>query len=463
MMEYGWPSWEQWIRVLTWQDYNTRVVLLGTIALGLSAGLIGSFALLRRRALMGDALAHATLPGTCAAFMWSVASGGNGKSLWLLLLGAATSGLLGVLAVAYIKSTTRLKEDAALGIILSVFFGGGVAMLGICLQMPAGHAAGLDTFIYGKTASMIASDAWLIVMAATACFVVSLLLFKELQLLAFDSEFAGSRGYPVFGLDLILMLLVVIVTIVGLQAVGLVLMIALLVIPAAAARFWTESLKPMALTASLVGALSCWGGTSFSALFPKLPSGAMIVLCSSAAFLFSLFLGYRRGVALRWIRRYQFNRKIDSSHLLRGLYELSEKSEQCPAEATATGTPATEFETLLNLRSWSRLRLWRTLRQAIRSGLVYSPQPLTFRLTTAGQTTGRKLVREHRLWELYLITHADIAPSRVDRDADAIEHVLEPSMIEELELLLAEQVGGPNQLPPNPHAFGSTTDSPPSN
>ena len=158
----NWPDWAQWRRVLLLRDYNTQVVMLGTSLLGLAAGLVGSFTLLRRRALMGDALSHATLPGVGLAFLFAPALGLEGKSLPVLLVGAAISGIAGVASILYVRNMTRLKEDAALGIVLSVYFGAGIAILTVIQQLPDGHAAGLESFIYGKTASMIASDAMLI-------------------------------------------------------------------------------------------------------------------------------------------------------------------------------------------------------------------------------------------------------------------------------------------------------------
>ncbi len=248
-----WPEWSQWKRVVLLRDYNTRVVMLGTMLLGLAAGMVGSFTLLRRRALMGDALSHATLPGVGLAFLIAPWFGLEGKSLPVLLTGAALSGIAGVASILYVRNLTRLKEDAALGIVLSVFFGAGIAILTLIQQLPTGHAAGLESFIYGKTASMIASDAALIAWSGLLSVIVIGVLFKELTLLCFDEGFAGSRGYPVLLLDLVLMSLVVIVTIIGLQAVGLVLVIALLVIPAAAARFWTQDLKRMTLISAGIG------------------------------------------------------------------------------------------------------------------------------------------------------------------------------------------------------------------
>lgn len=445
-----WPSWNTWQRVLRLEDYNTRVVVAGTTLLGLAAGTIGSFTLLRKRALMGDALSHATLPGIALAFIVATTLGYDEKSLLVLLGGAAASGVLGMASILLIRNLTRLKEDAALGIVLSVFFGGGVALLGVVQQMSSGHAAGLESFIYGKTASMVADDAWLIGCAGGGSALVALLLFKELRLLCFDEAFAGSRGFPVIFLDLVLMALVVVVTIIGLQAVGLILMIALLVIPAAAARFWTERMTWMTVLAAGIGAVSCMIGSAMSAIFPRLPSGAMIVLVSAAMFLTSMIFGRSRGVLVRAFRRRALKQKIDRQHLLRALYEILEARGQLKHEPE-DGSAAIELADVLATRSWSAPRLRRAIRRAARDSLVVWGRDGTLRLTTAGFARAAQLVREHRLWEMYLITHADVAPSRVDRDADAIEHVLDAAMIAELQALV-EGDGTRGGIPLSPHA-----------
>ncbi|MCA9049681.1 MAG: metal ABC transporter permease [Planctomycetaceae bacterium] len=449
---------EQLRHVVQLEQYNTRVVIPGVTALGCCAGLVGSFTLLRRRALMGDALSHATLPGIALAFILVTLAGGDGKSLPVLLLGATLSGLLGVAAILLIRNLTRLKEDAALGIVLSVFFGAGVALLGVAQQMPAGHAAGLESFIYGKTASMKADDARLIMFAAAGSFLVCVMLFKELKLLCFDEGFAGSEGYPLLLLDLVLMSLVVVTSIVGLQAVGLVLVIALLVIPAAAARFWTAAMWKTAAIASLIGGLGGLIGAVVSAVFERLPSGAMIVLVCAAMFLLSLLFGTHRGVVVRQWRRMALNRSIDHQHLLRAIYELSEaaaasrrsgNSEQGVAGANdVREPPAVLVADLVNMRSWSLRRLQRQIRRSHRAGWIV-PSGDSVRLTAGGAKEAARLTRQHRLWELYLITHADVAAATVDRDADSLEHVLEPEIVAELESLLDH--GDDVRPPVSPH------------
>ena len=433
-------GWETWRRVLLLEDYNTRVVVLGTTMLGMAAGIIGSFTLLRKRALMGDALSHATLPGIGLAFLIATQLGWNGKALPILLLGAAATGTLGMACILVIRSATRIKEDAALGIVLSVFFGIGVSILGL-IQQPSqpGHAAGLEAFIYGKAASMTADDAWLISVVSVVTVVVSGLLFKEFKLLCFDDDFAGSLGYPVVILDSMMMGLVILVTIVGLQAAGLVLMIALLVIPAAAARFWTADMRRMAVISAGFGAASGMLGAGSSAILPDLPSGAMIVLVAAAFFLGSLIGGWERGIAIRQLRRRQARRRIDLQHLLRAAYEVLETRGQLEFPPGHRVSSPIEFDMLWKRRSWSQPRLMRQIRRANQQGLCQLDSRDRLRLTNQGFREAERLVREHRLWELYLITHADVATSKVDREADTIEHVLDPELIAELETLLEQR------------------------
>ncbi|MCA9062381.1 MAG: metal ABC transporter permease [Planctomycetaceae bacterium] len=447
------PDAQQWTRVLTLQDYNTRVVVLGVMLLGAASGAVGCFTLLRRRALMGDALAHATLPGVCGAFLLAPALGIAPRSPVLLLCGATVSGVIGVMGILFIRRLPRLREDAALCIVLSVFFGIGVTLLGVIQDSPNGHAAGLEAFIYGKTASMRAVDAWMIAVAGAAAVVTILLLLKELTLLCFDEGFAGADGFPVTMLDSVLMSLVVVVTIVGLQAVGLVLMIALLVIPAAAARFWTHDLRHTLLASAGIGGLSGYLGATVSALFRNLPSGATIVLVASLLFLLSMLAGLERGALIRLYRRVRLHRSIDRQHLLRGMFEIME-SRGVSNVHSPSGTQVSRAE-LLNLRSWSAARLKQQIARSVRDGEVAPAGTAHVILTEAGFQEAQRLVREHRLWELYLILHADVAPAQVDREADAIEHVLDPLMIQQLEELLEER-GIQEGLAASPHPLEPT-------
>lgn len=442
-------EWSDIINVLLLRDYNTRLVVVCTILLGCACGLMGGFLLLSKRSLMGDTLSHATLPGVGIAFMLSVALGMTGKSLPILLLGAALSGIVGCMAVLFIRNHSRIKDDAAMGIVLSVFFGAGVAVLGVAQSIPEGSAAGLESFIYGKTASMVKEDFRILIGATGAVLLLSVLFFKEFRLLCFDENFAAAQGWPVRWLDALLLALVTLVTVAGLQAVGLILIIAFLITPAAAARFWTERLDNMLILSAVIGALSGWLGASISAFFPRMPAGALIVLVAAVCFLFSMLFGSARGVLVRFIRHERLKRKVGRQHLLRALYEIIEAAADDLQELSPR---AVAFRQVRGRRTWTDARLKRYIRQAYQDGLIRKPEGESIQLTDVGFTEAAKVTRNHRLWEIYLIEYADVATSRVDRDADTVEHILGERMVATLEakLMQLREAGSPG-VPASPH------------
>jgi manganese/zinc/iron transport system permease protein len=436
--------------VLLLRNYNTRLVVVCTLLLGCASGLMGGFLLLRKRSLMGDTLSHATLPGVCLAFFISVLLGGQGKSLPLLLLGATLSGLLGCATVLFIRNRSRIKDDAAMGIVLSVFFGAGVALLTMVTKMPDGAAAGLESFIYGKTASMILSDFRLLVGVTGSVLLLSTLLFKEFRLLCFDETYASAQGWPVKRLDGLLLGLVTAVTVVGLQAVGLILIIAFLITPAAAARFWTDRLDQMLFLSALIGGVSGWLGASLSALTPNMPAGALIVLVAALFFLFSMFFGFERGVLVRLMHQLKLKKSVGRQHLLRALYEILEADGDHLDEVNIRAVP---FRQVRGRRTWSDRHLRRYLRDAYNEGLIDTlSQKDSILLTEAGLAAAAQVTRNHRLWELYLIEYADVATSRVDRDADAVEHVLGEQLVAQLEAKLIKlHAASRLDVPASPH------------
>jgi manganese/zinc/iron transport system permease protein len=409
---------------------------------------MGGFLLLRKRSLMGDTLSHATLPGVGLSFMLAVALGGDGKSLPILLAGAAITGVIGCAAVLFIREQTRIKDDAAMGIVLSVFFGAGVAILGVIQTMPEGSAAGLESFIYGKTASMVMSDFQILVLVTVCVITCSLLLFKEFRLLCFDENFAAVLGWPVKFLDILLLALITAVTVAGLQAVGLILIIAFLITPAAAARFWTNQLDRMLMLSALIGAASGWIGASLSAFFPRLPAGAVIVLVAALFFVVSMLIGTERGVMIRILRQSQLEKRMGRQHLLRALYEILEGG-RVTEELNIRTVP---FRQIRGRRTWSDRQLRDYIRRAYNEGLVEAPNKAdSILLTETGLVEAKQVTRNHRLWEIYLIEYADVATSRVDRDADMVEHILGDKMVTRLEnKLQAYRIAG-SLVPQSPH------------
>ena len=270
---------------------QTIIVLAGTLLLGIASGMVGTFAVLRRRALAGDVVAHSALPGLCLAFLLF-----HSRSILVLLSGALISGLLGAVCVSLLKRYTRLRDDAVQGTILSVFYGGGIALTrSIQDRYPNEPGADLESFIIGRAATMVKEDVLQIGVVVLVTALIVIVLFKELKLLSFDEQFCRVQGWPATGLDVLLMLLTAITVVVGLPAVGVVLTAALLIIPAAAARFWTDRLSIMMSIACVVGGVSGITGTLLSARFNGLPTGPLIVLTSTLAFVLSWIFAPHRG------------------------------------------------------------------------------------------------------------------------------------------------------------------------
>lgn len=398
--------------------FNTSVVVVGTTLLGIAAGVIGTFAMLRKRSLMSDVLAHATLPGIALAFIVVTMLGGQGRSMSALLVGAAITGILGVLAVQGLVRATRLSEDAAMGVVLSTFFGAGVVLLSIVQAMQTGNQGGLKSFIYGQTAAMHVRDAMLMGGIALIAVLAAALLLKEFTIVCFNEEFARVGGWPVTIIDLVIMALVVLVTVAGLQAVGLILVVAMLIVPTAAARFWTDRLRVMVVLAAVIGGMSGYIGSVASALLPRSPAGAVIVLVAGALFFVSMLAAPSRGIVAALVRRVRLNLRVAREHLLRALHEDGAGGETM-AQLTRRGVART---VVLRLVLAGMVRKGMLLRRGDR-----------WMLTPAGEVEGARLTRNHRLWEQYLVRYAHVAASHVDWSADAVEHVLSPELVRELE------------------------------
>jgi manganese/zinc/iron transport system permease protein len=433
--------------------YNTRIVLLGTTILGISGGVVGVFMLLRKRSLVGDVVGHASLPGITIAFLvMESLQPGTGRTLSGLLIGATVSALAGVLCTLLIVNYSRIKEDAALAIVLSIFYGLGISLFTVIQSIPSGSSAGLRDFIFGKAALMVQADVELIAQASFIVLIVCALLFKEFSLLCFDEEFATALGWPTTILDLLLMSIVVAVTVVGLQSVGLILVVAILIIPAAAARFWSDHLLTLTVIAACLGGASAFLGVLASSLIPKLATGAIIVVVNSALFLVSLLFGPKRGIVYRVWNQQILRQRVGQHDLLRAVFEVIESKNQSQSQAELLEASVT-FDDLLSWRTWSPVRVRRLLRRARSQDLLWQDAQETYRLTPQGADLARRAVRNHRMWELFLIHHADIAPGHVDRDADRIEHILEPAMIAELESLMKEDLP---PVPQSPHEIATS-------
>jgi manganese/zinc/iron transport system permease protein len=303
-------------------DYTVRTVALGAGALGLVAGALGTFAVLRRQSLLGDAISHAALPGIVLAFVLT-----GSRSTLVLVLGAALAGWLGTLVIMLIIRHTRLPTDSALGIVLSVFFGAGLVLLTWVQRTPAAGQAGLETFLFGRAATMLARDVTVIIGLGSISLLAVGLFWKEFKLLTFDREYGASLGLPMQTIDILLTTFLVIGIVIGLQTVGVVLMSALVIAPAAAARQWTNSLGVMVLLAGLFGAVAGVVGTLVSGTAARVPTGPTIVLAATVIVALSMTLAPERGLAWAAVRRRRQRQQIRTGAVLADLYALASQHE----------------------------------------------------------------------------------------------------------------------------------------
>lgn len=442
---------QHFFRVLLLQDQQTRVVLMGTMLLGICGGLVGVFMLLRKQSLIGDVVGHSSLPGIAGAFiLCEIFFPGSGRNLPALMIGAFLTALLGAVSVTIIDRYSPLKSDAAMAITLSLFYGLGATLFTAVTQLPNAASAGLSSYLTGKTATLLTADVYFFAFAALVLSVVTFLFLKELTLLCFDEEFAKASGWPVRILDSLLISMVVSVTIIGMQTVGLILVVAILIIPATAAQFWTNQLKQLMLTSAAIGAGAAATGTLISALAPRLAAGPVIVLCGTVFFVISLLLGTQRGIIWKQRELKQLRRQTGVRDLLRSVYEsLDSQDPKTPVTNLHLLEARFSFQQLLKMRSWTSAELRRNIKQALKQHLLEVAANQTYRLTPDGTALSLRAVRNHRLWELYLITYADTAPLNADYDADRIDHILGPEIIRELEKRL--QARFPHAIPDSPH------------
>lgn len=274
--------------------HNTLVVAVAVAAVGFAAGVVGTFGVLRRRALAGDAAAHATLAGVVIAFLAT-----GRRDLPALLCGAFVAAIASLGCLVLIRRATRTRDDAATAIVLSVSFGLGIVLLSGLSARGVPGAGGLEHFLLGHTAALTVADAAALGAASLAAVVVVWLGLKEATLVAFDPAFAAAAGWPVAAIDYALVALVAGMVVVGLPAAGAVLVTALVVIPPVAARQWTDRVPSMLLLSGAIGLVAAVGGVAASALVPRLATGPTIVLVAAALFAVSFFFAPERG----WLAR----------------------------------------------------------------------------------------------------------------------------------------------------------------
>lgn len=291
--------------LLLFQDYTFCIVSLGSALLGILCGVLGSFAVLRKQSLLGDGISHGALPGICLAFLLTLS-----KDEGILLLGALAGGVVSLCLITLITRFSKIKFDCALAMTLSVMFGMGLVLLTFAQKLPNSSQAGLKTFIYGQASAMTGKDVFIIAISALFVVVTVIFFWKTFKLVTFDKVFSKVVGIKVCMVDFVLSFFVTLASVVGIKTVGVILMSAMLVAPAVAARQWVSRLETMTLLSSVLGAAGGVLGTAVSSSFESVPTGPVIVVALGVIAVFSIMFAPKRGVLWKLITRKNNRKKL---------------------------------------------------------------------------------------------------------------------------------------------------------
>ncbi|WP_462249421.1 metal ABC transporter permease [Ekhidna sp.] len=422
---------ETLIEFFSFEYPNIKYVVFGTILLSISSAVVGCFTFIKKKSLVGDVISHAVLPGICISFLAS-----GSKDPFLLIIGAFISGWISILVMDAIIQNTKIKEDAATGLSLSVFFGIGILLMTYIQHSGNAAQSGLDTFLFGKAAALVGKDLLAFSIIAIAVLLTVYLFYKEFKVISFDPQYAKVIGLPIKRLEMILTSITVLAVVTGIQAVGVVLMAAMLITPASAARFWTNRLSMMILLASLFGAFSGICGAFISYSAPSMPTGPWMVMILSIIALLSFFFAPRKGIVIRQWRRFTIKKQLLEENLLKAFYRIGENNGDHFMKIA--------INDLRLIRNFAPSQLAKGLRKLRINGYVEKNNE-SWKLTNEGFEKGKRVTRLHRLWELYLTKYLRIAPDHVHEDADTIEHVITPELEAKLEALLDYPTADPHQ------------------
>ncbi|NNE91867.1 MAG: iron chelate uptake ABC transporter family permease subunit [Verrucomicrobiales bacterium] len=422
--------WDQAARFFTFQDPLVRTGLIGCALLGVCCGLLGTFIVVRQFALVGDTLAHAVLPGIALGYLWTMT-----KSPLPLFIGAVIAGIIGAVTVTLIRQTTKTKQDTALGIVLGGFYGIGILIISILQATRPSNISGLKSFLFGSAAAMNESDLWMIGFITALSVVILVCFFGQFKAVSFDGAYARSIGIPAQFFHYLLMLLLAWAVVAALQAVGVVLVSAMLIIPAATAYLLTDRLHWMLLLSMLFGVIVASIGAFLSFLGPNLPTGPFIVLTASVLFAVAFLFAPKYGVVPKWWRRRRQTRQIMRENTLKAIYHL--------LEADDFSQNSISRDQLVDRRDRDSAEVSREILSLVRHELIeIEGDKISF--TPDGKARAEEIVRNHRLWELYLTDQANIAPDHVHDDAEKIEHILPEDVVRQLEKALDEPTVDPH-------------------
>ena len=420
--------WEHITTFFSTENYNLFVISIGSGILCFAAGVVGTFTYLRKRALIGDVISHSVLPGVAIAFMLV-----GVKNPVYFLIGAISSGLLSIWIVDYVQAKSKLKPDTILALTLSVFFGVGIVLLTKIQHSGNAAQSGLDSFLFGKAASMSLGDVKLFSIIAIVNILFITIFLRGFSMISFDENYAKGIGFNTSFIKSFLALLTVVTVAIGVQAVGVVLMAALLITPAAGARFLTNSIGRMLLISGLFGFVSGWVGVFISYSGNGMPTGPWIVVVLSIFTFIAILFGKQRGVIARWKLRNSNNIKINNENVLKDIYKLADN-----------GKNTLSITEIIEKEKYQAPVLRSILNRLEKGDFIDQIRGLVI-LNEKGKIAAREVIRKHRLWELYLSKYFQLEADHLHDDAEGIEHVITPEIEKHLLKLLEYPELDPHQ------------------
>jgi len=412
---------EQVVTFFSFEHASLIYGAVGSIMLGVCCGLLGCFIVLRKMSLMGDSIGHAVLPGICVAFIVM-----QTKYAPAIFAGAIVAGVLATWVISSIVKYSRIKADTAIGLVLSGFFGLGIVLLTRIQRMAFGDQSGLDKYMFGDAAALGTGDLRLMAWVTAIVLVIIVMFFRYFLAASFDESFASSIGMPTRLIQITLMTLLALAIVVSLQAVGVVLVSAMLIVPAATAYLLTDRLKWMLVLSALLAVGAGLLGLFLSFVLHRIPTGPCMVLAASFFFVLAYFVSPKQGVVLRAVRQVKRRRRVRGENLLKTAFNLLDGGA-AQRELTFDALTEARSENVNFVRRSAKLLVAAKMAELGEHGMA---------LTSAGLQRAQQIVRNHRLWELYLTSEADIAADHVHRDAEDIEHVLGEEIVARLEKML---------------------------
>jgi ABC-type Mn2+/Zn2+ transport system permease subunit/Mn-dependent DtxR family transcriptional regulator len=419
-MTVDWSMWQVPFTNQWWQETTCSMLV------GIACGVLGCFVVLRRMALIGDALSHAVLPGVVIAFIVTQSSGIVG-----LLLGALIAGLITAVLINVVSRFSRTKEDSAIGIVFTAFFAIGIVLIS---AMPRGVHFDLKCFLFGDPLAVGHADLLMMVIIAPLVLLIVTLLYHPLKLMSFDPVVATAMGLPVVAFHYLLMAMLSATVVAGLKTTGVILVVAMVITPASAAYQLTNRFWVMLFLAGLFGAMSAMIGMSL-AFVTNWPTGPSMVIVAAAIFVLTMLFSPTHGLIFDRLRRIWLSRHIQLEDVLKSIYRITERNGPMDV-AIIAGDASLPVMRAINIIA--RLR---------GDGLL-DTDPTTITLTDAGRQRAIEMVRAHRLWESYLVEEGQYDLNTVHAAADRLEHAHE--LTDEMDDMLGHPQVDP-QGKPIPH------------